>query len=191
LTLSRDERIEEYNQIFIQSPGIWSGGIERDLFVTNYFLQPLSILDIGCGNGHTLQRLHQIWPGTIMRGLDWSPAAIGAAKFRFPDGRFLCGEIDDVMLPADLVLCMGVAEHFVDLSELSKIRRLMKGQLYLEIPHNLLGSPDKSEGFRRYGRQEEWHLERETWEKIIKQDFDIVKSVVGLEPAWEFIWILE
>jgi SAM-dependent methyltransferase len=178
----------EYDSLYQSCPTRWSGG-GRDSFLTENLEEVDSVLDIGCGTGHTLKHIGEVWKSKLY-GLDFSSEAIKIASKNVPDGIFFKGTIDDIEGQFDLVILMGVGEHFEDHKELGKIRKLMKGLLYMEIP-NCLSYSGKGEGF--YGNhQKEWHLQRDKWESILKENgFEIVKSLVGKKPAWEFIWVLK
>jgi len=185
---------EFYNGIYKKSPNLWRGSQGRDEFVVENIEQPKSVIDIGCGNGHTLKHLSTVWKGTKLCGVDISRVAIDIAQEKVPEAKFVVGTIRDVVDRFDVALVMGVAEHFRDIYELGRVKNVLNpgGLVYLEIPNCLSYAQDKTEGFRKEGTQEEWHLKRETWELIIKEHgYEIVKSLVGKKPAWEFIWILK
>jgi trans-aconitate methyltransferase len=155
--------------------------------------QPKTVLDIGCGNGHTLNYLQHKWHETKLYGLDFSPVAISIAKTRVPSAKFIVGTIDDFHEKVELALLLGVAEHFEDINELGKIKNVLNnsGLLYMEVP-NLMSDKNKQEGFYKGEVQEEWHLSRPSWENIIEeQGYKVANSFVGDLPSCEFIWILE
>lgn len=197
-----DEKVKEYNDIYTANPDKWSGDFIRDWIayttIHKYNDSPASILDIGCGNGHTLEFLGGRWPGAKLYGIDLSDVAIDIAKSKLPDAEFMLGEFDEFDVHCDVVTIMGTAEHFEDLTtSLRKVRKF--GDLfYLEVPDCiwmglLNGAKSKLEGFRRTfkgGLQKEWHLKRSSWEDRIRwAGFDIIEFTISSNPG-EFAWIL-
>lgn len=65
-----------------------------------------SVLDVGCGDGAWMPKL----PGYL--GIDPVPQAIGLARSRHPERRYVLGELSDVPLPPfDLVIVRDVIQH--------------------------------------------------------------------------------
>ena len=197
------EQVEFYNNIYRQNPYKWSVNTARDeaaFFLLEAALngKPKSVLDIGCGNGHTLVYLHSKWPEAEYTGVDISDVALEICKVRLPKGEFYQEIPRSSRRKWDVILIMGVAEHFSAPSGyLSAIgeRLNQNGFIYLEVPNCIAYSPDKSEGFRKTHEgsdQEEWHWRRETWEKAIDASgLAIVKRYSGHDPEWQYIWILK
>ena len=191
---------EFYNKIYSTRPLRWDDK-ERDVFVGDSLSEPSSLLDIGCGTGHTIRHLSSVWPETEFYGVDLSSVAIQLANDRkIPNAKFYVGDVMDmdIEIPAvNTVLLMGVAEHFRNQQDIARIRKFIKpsGFLYLEIPNCLSCDDSKEEGFRKTSGgsgQDEWHLRRETWEDIIKvAGYKIAKSLIGHRSSWEFIWVLQ
>lgn len=181
-----------YDTIYTEWPDRWGNDGGRDEYVFENLIQPASVLDIGCGNGHTLAYLSEKWPETKLYGVDISPVAISLAMDKVPFGSFFIGTVDDVDVKVDIAILLGVAEHFEDLDELGRVKKVLneRGLVYLEVPNCISYRPGK-EDFRG-GIQDEWHFYKETWERKIKeQGYNILKSIVGKKATWEFIWILE
>jgi SAM-dependent methyltransferase len=188
---------KEYDAYYTQNPKKWSGEA-RDDFAVQALLpyNPRTVLDVGCGNGHTLKKLGDAFPTAKLYGIDVSP--VGCKLARQNSG----AQVDCVFLADyqpgikfDLTICLGTAEHFEKpLEGLKKIRALTSKICYLELPHNLLYS-EGPVGFRRLttrSQQLEWHLTRGEWESIIADaGFEVVEALEGPNPAWEFIWILK
>lgn len=196
-----DTLIAEYDRYFLNDPDKWTGP-KRNQFaekvLEKYNITPDYILDVGCGNGHTLKHFKGVYPDAELHGLDLSPVACEIARQNVEGSVISKGFVENANFDVlfDLILCMGVAEHFLDIKNgLRAMRKLLyeRELLYLEIPNCLQYDPGE-EGYRRLSvgsRQMEWHLKRETWETlIIASGFTIIEAVKGLQPAWEFVWVL-
>ncbi len=159
------------------------------------YITPNTILDIGCGNGHTLKFFRSKYQYAELFGVDISPEAVRLAKEK-TNAHVVCYKFEEVSLPyCDLVLCMGVGEHFLFLREFL-IKLAQSGKyVYLEVPNCLSYSNVKEEGFRETTKgagQAEWHLYRKSWEKYIKEaGFEILESIKGPNAYTEFIWMLK
>ena len=200
MPMVHNSAVEFYNDIFRNKPDKWAS-IERDYvafrLISMYAQEPAIMLDVGCGNGHTLAFFWSQWPKTKYFGVDISPVALEIAMERLP---MPMGEFHEHIPPYlryDLITIMGVAEHFEDVpAELRRIAEHLAqgGVIYLEAPNCLSYSHNKEEGFRQTyngSGQNEWHWKRETWEQNIQQaGLEIVKGYISPNPFWEFIWIL-
>jgi SAM-dependent methyltransferase len=77
-------------------------------------LAPSEILDVGCGEGYTLEALRKGGIRCPMSGIDFSAEAIEQARKRVPDATF---EVEDALVVAkagrkfDLVVMTEVLEH--------------------------------------------------------------------------------
>jgi SAM-dependent methyltransferase len=94
----------------------------------------LEIIDIGCGNGWTCERLR---PFGRLTGLDLSPTSIAQAAARLPDVTFHCGDLFEVPLAEgafDLAITLEVLSHVADQPAfIGRLASLLKpgGQLFL------------------------------------------------------------
>ena len=200
-----DAKVEFYNKIYQDRPDKWDL-TWRDGFayyvLSRHTKPPETFLDIGCGNGHTIEYFNKKWPDTIYSGIDLSDEAIRLAEQRVSGAFFNCTSYDDYssFQYYDVVVLMGVAEHFEDL--VPSLRNLKKiGKLiYIESPDCLSfdlanGSPNKEEGFRETYKgagQMEWHLKKSTWEEKIKfAGLEIVQFYPGEPYSSSFIWVLK
>ena len=205
--MKKDALVAEYNRFFTKKPSKWTGDTRNEFArveIEKYFgRKPISIIDLGCGNGHTLSYFSRHWKSSRLVGLDLSDVGVRIAKARnLKKVEFITGFVDETIVDRkfELVTLLGVAEHFenpMKTLELIKERFILPlGIMYLEVP-NCISYPEskRTEGFRRLAcgsHQTEWHLYRETWESMIKSaGFTIEKSIVGPKPQWEFIWILK
>lgn len=81
-------------------------------------LNPLSVVDIGCGVGGVLAALQpRLQPGVVLKGYDIAPAAIAMAKAF--ENEHLSFEVGDATtkadLHSDLILVLDVLEHVEDM----------------------------------------------------------------------------
>lgn len=201
--MTTEELKQQYNEIFKEKPDKWAD-IGRDnhaWFMLQKILgrPPATLLDIGCGNGHTIYYFKTKWGDkTKFTGVDLSDEAIAIARRELPDDTWICSEIEEIELPKfDVVTILGVAEHFSNIeNKMRYISGLLKdkGVLYLEIPNCLAYSDSYEEGFRKSpkGMQEEWHLRKETWDKLLK-DSGYVTFITRVRdnPYIGFVWILQ
>jgi trans-aconitate methyltransferase len=202
--MKRDMLRQEYDRYYRKNPLKWFLE-ERDAFTYATLADflgkaPASLIDVGCGNGHMIPYLHQYWPDTQYTGLDLSAEAIALAKKKAPYATFVQGFLDQVRLGRfEMVLLMGVAEHFEDLQKnLVLVRKLIapNGYAYIEVPNCIAyAGSEPVEGFRRCAvgsKQWEWHLFRPTWEKhLVKAGFEIVQALTGPNGSPGFIWFVK
>ena len=190
---------EFYDVIYLTNPHKWENK-ERDEFtfqkLSEFVLEPKSLIDIGCGNGHTVKHFAGEWVDTKFYGIDLSSEAIEIAGEIFPEGKYFAGDFMEAELPhCEVAICMGVAEHFEQLGDFLVKLKCTADLILLEVPNCLSYSDDKTEGFRLTttgSDQEEWHISHDCWEKHIGwAGFEIVASIQGRTKATEFIWILK
>jgi len=203
--MDNEELREQYDAIYREKPDKWAstGRDNQAWFMLNKILgrAPKNLLDIGCGNGHTIRYFKERWAKTKYSGLDVSPEAIKIAMEGMDDVYWHVGEIErvdkDNEFAFDVLVCMGVAEHFDDIEK--KLRYISKwlnpkGVFYLEVPNNLTYSDSQEEGYRESlgVEQSEWHLRKETWDNIIEK----AGYVTFITRTWNspypvFMWILQ
>lgn len=70
-------------------------------------IDPASVVDVGCGDGSSVEHLRL--PNYV--GIDVSADAIALASGRQPGGQFIVGDPTEHELAADLVLCLDVLIH--------------------------------------------------------------------------------
>jgi SAM-dependent methyltransferase len=206
-TMNRRGMVEEYNNYFLRNPHKWEREESNQLAWLNLkeYLgrDPATVVDIGCGNGHTIAYLSKKWNKTMFMGMDLSDVAIRiATERRLARAIFEVG-FADLYFPSvkfQVCLLLGVAEHFENPENtLRAIRESILrpgGVLYIEVP-NCIAYPESEpvEGFRKLAcgsRQTEWHLRRETWEGIlVAAGYSIERYYVGPRMQNEFIWVLK
>ena len=101
-----------------------------------------SILDVGCGEGFTLNRLSENKIGAKLEGVEYSKAAIELGQKTYPNIKIKEGNI--YQLPYednsfDLVLCTEVLEHLDDPQKgLRELIRVSKKYLVISVPNEPL-----------------------------------------------------
>ncbi len=105
-------------------------------------LQPNSILDVGCGEGFTLERLKERKIGKKLTGVDFLNRAIEIGKKERPHLDLRVGNIYDIPFKDnsfDLVICSEVLEHIDDPEKgLSELVRVCKQYCLLSVPNEPL-----------------------------------------------------
>lgn len=202
------ELMKEYDDRFSLNPDIWSNRFADEFaykllkLFCRFIGKRLSgtLLDVGCGNGHTLSLFEEKAKGVKTYGIDLSKKAVEIAASRLKRtelirDNFLMHKFSQKF---DFILSFGVFEHFEDpIKALQRAKSILSnnGIFYLKIPASIAyGWSGDHEGFRRLNggsRQIEWHLRRETWEGMINSaGLEILMSIKGPEKKPEFIWIL-
>ena len=194
-----DDLIQEYEDFYLQSPDRWDADDTTIChLIGRYRPEPGRILDVGCGNGHTLAAMATVFPQAELYGLDLSKEALRLAAEKVPAGVFAQGFVEHYRpgVCFDVITMVGVAEHFIDIAAgLRAAGGLLceDGIVYVEAPNNLSYSPGPL-GYRRLesgSRQLEWHLPRGEWEQLIgSAGFNIQESGHGNSVVNEFVWIL-
>lgn len=100
-------------------------------------LDPANVLDAGCGEGETLERLGSILPNRIT-GVDLNPESVAFAADRIPGGEFSVANLFELPFEDDsfdLVLCLEVLEHIPDPAPaLAELSRVCRGDIVLSVP---------------------------------------------------------
>ena len=196
-----DELVLEYDHFYKLDPDLWdSPAVDEQacLIIKSHNGNPWSILDVGCGNGHSLVKMRQEFPKAALYGIDLSGEAIRLASGKLPEAKFYQGYVEDFEPGGtfDVISVIGVAEHFIDIHRgLRSIARLMgrNGLCYILAPNNLAYSPGPHTYRRLEGgsRQMEWHLDRGEWrQQISDAGLEIVAEYTGKSAVDEFIWML-
>ena len=195
------ELIKQYDGYYTRDKGKWSIP-ERDKLayeaILEFIPEPLEVLDVGCGNGHTLAYFKAQGSLAKLYGIDLSQVAIDIAKAKLPEASLTAGFFTeyDSRKRFQVIVCLGSAEHFTDLQvNLKKMKSLLKkeGICYIEIPNNLaydVGKHDYRQ-LRSGSRQYEWHLDKDEWEvQFVEAGFEVKKFYRRNRPQWEFCWVL-
>ena len=88
---------------------------ELKRFLKPFSKQKLTILDIGCGNGHLISKIKSTFPNFILFGTDVSQIAIASAKQKYPMADFWVADysrqIPDKNIKLDVIILSEVIEH--------------------------------------------------------------------------------
>jgi 2-polyprenyl-3-methyl-5-hydroxy-6-metoxy-1,4-benzoquinol methylase len=97
------------------------------------------ILDVGCGEGFTLNRLKERGMGKKLEGLEYLKDAIELGKKTYPDIKITQGSIYELPYKDnsfDLVLCTEVLEHLENPEKgLKELVRVSKKYLIISVPN--------------------------------------------------------
>ncbi len=157
-------------------------------------LKPISILDVGCGEGFTLERLRKAKIGKHLEGVDYLDLAIKLGKKEHPNLILKKGSIYDLKYKAnsfDVVICSEVLEHVEDPQKgLEELVRVSKKYVVLSVPNEpffMLGNLVRGKNVTRFGNDIE-HINHWTfWQfkKFVSKKLKIKKM---LNPIpWTFI----
>lgn len=186
---------EFYEWIFRTNPNRWDapGGIQGvDSFIKNSLEMftglPLKIVDLGCGNGRTLEHIYK--PEWDCWGIDYVPEAINQAKKKM--GRkitFVVGDMTQTGLSSksfDVVYSCGAFEH-LDFPKFDEPYRLLKpGGLFLctltngtrgKVETDFCIQNDTGKNDAIWGKQWEWEFPKEEWIKMLESSgFEVIYS---------------
>jgi 2-polyprenyl-3-methyl-5-hydroxy-6-metoxy-1,4-benzoquinol methylase len=157
-------------------------------------LKPISVLDVGCGEGFTLERLRKAKIGKHLEGVDYLDLAIKLGKKEHPNLILKKGSIYDLKYKAnsfDVVICSEVLEHVEDPQKgLEELVRVSKKYVVLSVPNEpffMLGNLVRGKNVTRFGNDIE-HINHWTfWQfkKFVSKKLKIKKM---LNPIpWTFI----
>jgi len=105
-------------------------------------LHPHAILDVGAGEGFTLEMFRKNNVGEKLEGIEYMDDALKLAKKLHPKVKIKKGNIYELPYSAnsfDLVICNEVLEHLDDPQKaLSELKRVAKKYLILSVPNEPL-----------------------------------------------------
>ncbi len=120
----------------------------KKFFINNYFnnflelisdLKIETVLDAGCGEGFTLNKLKQNGIGQKYEGIDYSEDAIKLGRKIYPNLDIKKGDIYNLLYKEnsfDLIICTEVLEHLDDPQKaLSDILRVSSRYILLTVPN--------------------------------------------------------
>ncbi|MBP6882748.1 MAG: class I SAM-dependent methyltransferase [Candidatus Levybacteria bacterium] len=121
-------------------------------------LKPTTVLDVGCGEGFTLERLRKAKVGKHLEGIDFLELAIKLGQKEHPQLILKKGSAYDLKYKDnsfDVVICSEVLEHLDDPEKaLSEIVRVSKKYCVLSVPNEpffMLGNLARGKNISRFG----------------------------------------
>lgn len=162
------------------------GNFYKTLFEVIKPLKPTSILDVGCGEGFTLQKLEEKKIGKRNEGVDYSKDAVKIAKKIHPHLKISEGDVYKLKFEDnsfDMSLCTEVLEHLDDPTKaISEIKRVTKKYLVFSVPNEpffILANLLRGKYLKNFGNHPE-HINHWTFigfEKFLQQNgLKVVKS---------------
>jgi len=124
-------------------------------------LFPITILDAGCGEGFTMNKLTQLKLGKKIEGVEYSKESIEYGKKLFPNLIIKQGSVYDLPYKDDsfdLVICTEVLEHLEEPAKaLREMLRVTKKYLILSVPSEplfMLSNFLRGKNLSRFGNDE-------------------------------------
>jgi len=154
-----------------------------------------SILDVGCGEGFTLNRLKKQGIGKKLEGIEYLQAAIDLGKKTYPDIKITKGTIYELPYKDnsfDLVLCTEVLEHLEDPQKaLKELVRVSNKYLVISVPNEpffMLAQLIRGKNWSRFGNDIEHinHWNMFGFPKFVKKN----AKVHILAKRFPFAWTM-
>jgi 2-polyprenyl-3-methyl-5-hydroxy-6-metoxy-1,4-benzoquinol methylase len=151
------------------------------------------ILDVGCGEGFTIERLLRANGKLPIQGLDYDWPALQEAKSRQPEILFQMGDIRRLPYADgsfDLVLCLEVLEHLAEPGPaLEEVQRVSSRHCLISVPNEplfMLSNFLRGKNLKAWGNDPE-HLHRWT----ASQFLSMVGEAFAVERVvYPFPWIM-
>ena len=175
----------------------------QQLLINNFYktlinvIKPLkakTILDVGCGEGFSLNKLNENNIGEKLEGIDYSKEAISIGKKLFPNLLLKQGSIYDLPYKDntfDLVLCTEVLEHLENPKKgLQEILRMSKKYILVSVPNEpffMMSNFLRGKNVMRFGNDSE-HINH--WTIFSFQKFLKSKNIRINKLKLPFPWIL-
>jgi 2-polyprenyl-3-methyl-5-hydroxy-6-metoxy-1,4-benzoquinol methylase len=180
-----------------------TGSSLQKLLIDNFYatlfrqvgkLRPESILDVGCGEGFTLQKLMDRGIGKRLEGIEYLDRAIEIGNKIHPELTLKQGNIYDLPYKDnefDLVLCTEVLEHLEEPEKaLKELKRVAKRYCIISVPNEplfMLGNFLRGKNLARWGNDIE-HIQHWTSNQMKKFVGRELKITSVLRPLpWTLI----
>lgn len=171
------EKVDEW----YSNPQIWRAYLTEDALIFYHDIVNLgyergidyngkNIADIGCGTGHLLLSIEQLFSPSSLTGFDFSSSAIRVAREVLPNGQFY--ELDIYQrtnLKFDIVVCTDTLEHLLypDLALKNLVAMINRsGVAFLAVPN---GRNDTFSGHINFWSPESW----EVFLKSVGDEFEV------------------
>jgi ubiquinone/menaquinone biosynthesis C-methylase UbiE len=155
-------------------------------------LQPESVLDAGCGEGETLERLRDLLPCDV-HGFDNNPACVKFAAARLPAYRFSTGDVCRIDYQDNrfhAVLCLEVLEHLADPAQaMRELVRVSRSHVVISVPDEplfRLTNLARGKYIRRWGDHPE-HCQHWNWASLTAF---LAGSADVLEVRSSYPWLI-
>jgi 2-polyprenyl-3-methyl-5-hydroxy-6-metoxy-1,4-benzoquinol methylase len=156
-------------------------------------LEPRSVLDVGCGEGFTIERLLWMDGHVPVQGVDYDWPALLEARAKHPRIFFQMGDILRLPYAAsafELVLCLEVLEHLAQPKlALEEVGRVSAGHCLISVPNEpffMLSNLLRGKNVRAWGNDPE-HIQRWTggrFLRMLSQRFTVERVM------YPFPWVL-
>lgn len=157
-------------------------------------LLPQTILDAGCGEGFTMDKLDKNGIGKKIEGIEYSKNAILLGKKLFPNLIFKEGNAYNLPYKDnsfDLVVCTEVLEHLAEPSKVMKeLLRTSKKYVLISVPNEpffMLGNLLRGKNLLRLGSDPDHinHWTIRSFQNFLKKNEVLIKML-----KFPFPWIL-
>ncbi len=101
--------------------------------------KPITILDVGCGEGIVSRQFQEVWGASFLHGIDIETELLVAARQIVPQLTLTAGSIYELPYPTnafDLVACTEVMEHLDDpIAAMQEIKRVCRQYCIISVPN--------------------------------------------------------
>jgi len=135
-TMSHDEFVEFYNQRDSMAKDRPTDLSEQSIehMLSRFDQDAKTLLDVGCGNGYWLNKVHKAYPQMKLTGCD----VFDAKPFNEAEINYQTGNIEGLPFSDnsfDIVSCHHVLEHVVDLkTSIEELKRVARKQIFVVVP---------------------------------------------------------
>lgn len=157
-----------------------------------------SILDVGCGEGFTLNRLKEHKIGKKLEGLEYLQTAIDLGKEMYPDIKITQGSIYELPYKDnsfDLVLCTEVLEHLEEPQKaLKELVRVSNKYIVISVPNEpffMFAQMVRGKNWSRFGNDIE-HINHWTmfgFPRFVKKNSKVQILAKRFPFAWTMLFL--